>query len=102
MLVHGYDYPVPRAGEPWLGKPFADKGYDLAGDAALISGIIALLVDSFYAMLNGVAANEGHVTVVDLRGVVAGRWNDELHPEAEASRDLANKYVEIIGPPLVA
>jgi hypothetical protein len=26
MLVHGYDYPLPRAGEPWLGVPFAAKG----------------------------------------------------------------------------
>ncbi len=102
MLVHGYDYPVPRAGEPWLGLPFADKGYDLVGDAALIQGIIALLVDSFYAMLAGVAADEAHVTVVNLRGICTGRWNDELHPEAEASRDLADKYVEIIGAPLVA
>lgn len=52
------------------------------------------LVDAFYDMLEQVAVNQPHVQVVDLRNVVAGRWNDELHPQEAASVDLAAKFTE--------
>lgn len=94
MLVHGYDYPAPRAGEPWLAVPFTAKGYDLTADRDLISAILMHLVDAFYDMLKGVAARHSHVQVVDLRNVVDGRWNDELHPQKAASVDLATKFTE--------
>ncbi|MBL6430361.1 MAG: hypothetical protein HPM95_00565 [Alphaproteobacteria bacterium] len=94
MLVHGYDYPAPRAGEPWLAVPFTAKGYDLTVDEELIAGILRHLVDAFYDMLEGVAGKHAHVQVVNLRNVVDGRWNDELHPQEAASVDLAAKFTD--------
>jgi hypothetical protein len=97
MLVHGYDYPEPRPGEPWLGVPFAAKGYDLVQDEDLIKAILKYLVDSFYTRLESVAAEAMNVTVVDLRGICAGRWFDELHPMTPASRDFAQEFIDIMG-----
>lgn len=94
MLVHGYDYPAPRAGQPWLAVPFTAKGYDLTADKELIAAILRHLVDAFYDMLEGVAGKHAHVQVVNLRNVVDGRWNDELHPQEAASVDLAAKFTE--------
>jgi|GEM_PF-1666591 len=101
MLVHGYDYPIPRRNEPWLGRPFESRGYDLIADADLIGTILELLVDRFYAMLEDVAAESANVIVVDLRRVCAGRWHDELHPTTAASRDFAQRFIDVIGPPRV-
>jgi hypothetical protein len=47
-------------------------------------------------MLESVARRRRNVTVVDLRGVCAGRWNDELHPKEPASKDLSQKFRVVI------
>jgi hypothetical protein len=96
MLVHGYDYPIPRPDGVWIGKPFHSKGYDLRRDKELIAAILKHLVDQFYSMLEGVARSRRNVTVVNLRNVCAGRWNDELHPKAAASKDFSMKFRSII------
>jgi hypothetical protein len=103
MLVHGYDYPVPRKNGPWLGRPFESKGYDLVESALIIEKILTYLVDSFYEILHDVAtaARARNVTVVNLRNVCANRWFDELHPTTPASIDFAQKYLGVIGPPSV-
>lgn len=102
MLVHGYDYAVPRKDGVWLGRPFQDKGYDLQADKTLIAEILKYLVDQFYGMLESVARQRRNVTVVDLRNAVRGRWDDELHPKEPASRDIAALFREIIEPGLIA
>ena len=96
MLVHGYDYPVPRDNGRWLGKPLQSKGYDLTQDAAIIARLLKYIVDSLYDTLEDVQKKQPHVTVVDLRGTVAGRWNDELHPMTAASTDLAALFMSQI------
>ena len=96
MLVHGYDYPIPRSGGAWIGKPFQARGYDLRVDKQLITGILKYLVDQFYSMLDTVQRRRRNVSVVNLRNICAGRWNDELHPKAAASRDLADKFRTLI------
>ncbi len=93
MLTHGYDYPSPLPGQPWLARPFEDRGYDLSGDGKLIDAVLRLLVDRYNQTLEAVAARHRNVTHVDLRDTVAGRWNDELHPTAEASMDIAAKFI---------
>ncbi|MFB9171443.1 hypothetical protein ACFFVJ_00445 [Roseibium salinum] len=96
MLVHGYDYPVARSDGPWLGRPFLRRGFDMRTDKALIADILAYLVDRFYAMLEDVSDRHTNVTVVDIRNIVRGRWTDELHPELEASKDIAAFYRNVI------
>ena len=98
MLMHGYDYPIPRSGEPWIGRPLQDKGYHLVGDAAQISALLTYLVDRFYDMLASVAAGNPVARVVDVRNVVNGRWNDELHPKSAASTDIATLFMHEMTP----
>ena len=96
MLVHGYDYPIPRNDGVWIGRPFQAKGYDLRADKQLVAGILKHLVDQFYSMLEAVRRRRRNVTIIDLRNVCAGRWNDELHPKSAASRDLALKFRAVV------
>ncbi|MEM9999399.1 MAG: hypothetical protein AAF940_00835 [Pseudomonadota bacterium] len=93
MLVHGYDYPIARENGVWLGTPFAELGYDLASDRAVIDEILRHLVDKLYATLHAVAAIHPNVKVINLRGLVAGRWTDELHTAREASEDIAAAFL---------
>ena len=48
----------------WIGKPFASRGYSLTADKELIGGIIKLLVNSFYEMLDDVTSKTSNVIVV--------------------------------------
>lgn len=92
LLVHGYDYPSPEKGGPWLGDPFTTRGYNLEEDNELIQSIIKFLVDSFYRTLHEVSIESKSMFVVNLRDICAGRWTDELHPNASASADIAGKF----------
>ncbi|TKT76147.1 hypothetical protein [Aquamicrobium sp. LC103] len=96
MLVHGYDYPIPRGDGVWIGRPFQSRGYDLRTDKQLIAAILKHLVDRFHSMLDTVQRRKRNVTLVDLRGICNGRWNDELHPKLAASRDFALRFREIL------
>lgn len=98
MLVHGYDVPTPLKDGPWLGGPFNRRGFDLKKDKALINDILTYLVNELYDLLHRVEAKKTNVKVVDLRGCVAGRWNDELHPKKAASIDIAARFTAITGP----
>jgi len=96
VLVHGYDYPVARADGPWVGRPFLRRGFDMGADKDLIAAILEHLIDRFYDMLEEVAEKQPNVMVIDIRNVVRGRWTDELHPELEASKDIAALYRNVI------
>jgi hypothetical protein len=90
MLTHGYDYALPRKNGKWLGTPMKGKGY--AHDDPISPKIIAFLVDRFNDMLKAVDADFAHVRHVNVRGTVAGRWHDELHPKEPAARDIAKLF----------
>lgn len=92
MLVNTYDYPTPRPDGIWLGKPLIQKGYNLRTDKILIDKIMKHLVDSFYLTLRRVR----HITVVDVRDTVKGRWTDELHPRKAGSIDVAKKFKAVM------
>lgn len=94
LLIHGYDYPIPRSGEPWLGEPLEDRGYDLKKDAVQIAAIFVFLVDSLYDLLARVARKHSCVQVIDLRNIVGSRWNDELHPKTNASQEIAKQFID--------
>jgi hypothetical protein len=96
VLVHGYDYPVAHAAGPWFGKPFLKRNYDFETDREMIAGVLKYLVDRFYAVLDEVELQSPNVVVVDIRNMVRGRWTDELHPDLEASKDIAAFYRNVI------
>ena len=95
MLIHGYDYALPRKNGKWLGTPMQAKGY--AHDETIAPKIIAFLVDEFNAVLSSVAQENAHVRHIDVRGTVKTRWHDELHPKEPAARDVAKLFEKEIG-----
>jgi hypothetical protein len=110
ILLHGYDYPVPDGRGflggfgplpgPWLEPGFREKGYDVLAERVQVIGG---LIDTFYAMLAGVAATPGfsHVKVVDLRGTLSRQlagdaykhsWGNELHPTRSGFTEVARRF----------
>ncbi len=83
ILLHGYDFAIPRSGGKWMGIPFASLGYSLAID--LPAQIIRVVVDQFYA-LEEVARTSNRVHVMNNRNQLQGHWHDELHPDKSGGK----------------
>lgn len=93
IVTHSYAYAKPRRNGQWLGRAFLNKGYSLTADKAVIDKIIGYLVDRFHDLLLDVAAgHRGRFFVVDVRDRVGDRWQDEIHPNAEAASDIADAF----------
>lgn len=91
IVVHGYDHAVPRPGGRWFGKPMDQAG--VPGDIVLRTGIVRVIVDRWYDKLAALRrARPRNVTVLDMRGVVAGEWFDELHPSDPAFKRVADRF----------
>lgn len=96
ILFHAYDYanPLPRQGlgwprDGWLGEPMRARGY---ADGPLQAEIVKELLEEVNIAFRGLAAEEPGVHFVDNRGVVRGRWFDELHPTDEGFSDVAVNF----------
>jgi len=85
VICHGYDYVIPANGK-WLGKPMKSCGIK---DAALQKAIADIMVDRLNTRLYTLAEQSPRLSFVDCRGVVAGRWHDELHPTNAGYADVA-------------
>ncbi|MDX8528045.1 hypothetical protein RFM68_26555 [Mesorhizobium sp. MSK_1335] len=110
IFIHGYDYAIP-AGFPgdtrnpewesphdkWLGGPMRQKGI---ADPVLQQGIMRVLVDHLYNMLESVAGNSAatRVYLVDVRNKLHnGSWADEIHGTSSGFGNVAAKFKEVIG-----
>ena len=95
VICHGYDYPVPRDGGRWLGRPMARRGIEKDD---LRRAIAVEMMDVFNRGLYRVARRLGHVTYVDCRGAVGeARWHDELHPTNDGYASVAALIAAEIG-----
>ena len=97
-LIHGYDIPAPRVQGPFFGRFLSEMGFDVRGDAELIESIMSYLIGELYSTLESVRDlnADRRIRVVDLRGIVDGRWHDELHPDRDAAKDVADKFMGVI------
>ncbi len=78
VIVHGYDYALPKNG-PWLGRPMAKRGIT---DPALQAAITVDMMDRFNRSLRRIVETMPHVSYIDCRGTVSrNEWHDELHPK---------------------
>jgi lysophospholipase L1-like esterase len=95
IVVHGYDYAIPRNEGPHLGKAMRDRGLDPAWDGALCNAIIRLMIDRFNDRLAKLPSE--NIVYVDLRGT-AGKagWFDELHPSSAAAGRMAKKLTKVL------
>ncbi|MFC3968257.1 hypothetical protein ACFOVS_08975, partial [Rhizobium lemnae] len=108
IFFHGYDYAIP-GGYPgdkrhpiyakqdeWLGGPLRDKNIT---DLALQRGIIRVLIDALYDMLNNVAgkSRQTKIYVIDVRGELKeGDWADEIHATSIAFGRVARRFKKVI------
>jgi len=97
IIVHGYDHIIPRRSGPfgaWLGPQLDAVG--IPRDAQrLRNDIAAILIDRANETYRSVANTQG-ITYVNLRGIVRGRWWDEIHPDGDAFHDIAKKLAQHI------
>lgn len=106
VLIHGYAHAFPGApddardpvwAEPdqWLGSAMRRKNID---DPDLQHGIVTLLIDRLYGMLQQVAAPDPQVHLVDVRPLMLARsdWADEIHPHSAAFGRVAAVFAEAI------
>jgi GDSL-like Lipase/Acylhydrolase family len=89
VMIHGYDYLVPRENGPRLGAPLAAFGIPLDVGARALRLIVDALNHALAAL---VADFRGRAVHVDLRGTIPWRaehWQDELHPKTPGFACLA-------------
>jgi hypothetical protein len=98
IIMHGYDYVIPRPHGPWLGSAMEFNGLDPTFHAALCQAIVRLMINAFNAKLQALASRYGKVFIyLDLRGTVGkNEWFDELHPKEIAARKIAAKFAKAI------
>jgi hypothetical protein len=96
IVVHGYDYAIPRNEGPHLGKSMRDRGLDPAWDGDLCNAIIRLMIDRFNSRLGQLPSE--NIIYVDLRGT-AGKtgWFDEIHPTKATAGKMAKKFAKVLG-----
>lgn len=93
IVCHSYDHAIPANGR-WLGRPLARIGIE---NAQLQREIVRLIVDRFHVQLGAMAACYPNMQLVDCRRVVQShRWHDELHPNNEGFRAVAQLFERAI------
>lgn len=96
ILLHCYDYVIPRSGNDgkWLGGALEEKGFP-DDRQRLKRDIVKRIVDDFHGKLEQFITLQefvGHAEVVNTRNTVGEeRWYDEIHPAAEVY-EVAQKF----------
>ena len=107
ILMHGYDHalPLPTQGfrvpplDGWVGEPMRARGIP---DGPLQEEIVRLMIDGINEALERLAGGNvaggkhPRVFLVDNRGVVAGRWHDELHPLDAGFAAVTAKFRDVL------
>ena len=98
LIMHGYDYAIPRPNGPWLGGPMMYQGLHPVDHKLLCRAIVRLMIDAFNLRLESLAAKYSDVLVhVDLRGTVKeNEWVDELHGKDAAARKIARRFAVVV------
>lgn len=101
LVVHGYDYAIPRGNGSFLGIHMQNRGLYPTYQPDLCRAIIRVMINLFNERLAYLAHHHPSFHHVDLRGTVEeDDWFDgEIHPNADAARRLAAKVAAVLGPP---
>lgn len=96
LVMHGYDYSIPKPGGQYLGRRFEELGFDTG--TRLPREIVKVLVDRFYDALQSVAKGSGgRALVVDFRNTIGRLWHDEIHPNDGGAKKLATQAAKKMG-----
>ena len=98
IIMHGYDYVIPRPHGPWLGSAMEFNGLDPTFNAALCQAIVKVMINAYNSRLKALASKYGNVFIyLDLRGTVGKKeWFDELHPKEVVAKKIATKFAKAI------
>jgi hypothetical protein len=98
IIMHGYDYVIPRPHGPWLGSAMEFNGLDPTFNAAVCQAIVRVMINAFNSRLKALASKYSNVFIyLDLRGTVGkNEWFDELHPKEVAAKKIATKFAKAI------
>lgn len=95
MIVYGYDYVIPnnknakKPNKSWLGVHMDDKGISNVLDQ---KGIIKILIDTINVFLISLEERYDHVHYIDTRDKVNGNWYDEIHPDENGFKFVADVF----------
>jgi hypothetical protein len=96
LLLHGYDYAVPKPGGEFLGRRFEALGYSIAG--GMPKKIVREGIDRYYAILEEVAASAGgRVKIVNCRDAIGAKWHDEIHATSSGAAVVASRFLQKMG-----
>lgn len=95
IICHGYDYPYFEGKDKvWFGKPFRKRGIK---NLDIQNEIGHYLIDKFHEMMQGIQSEFAGVYYIDNRGLVPrNQWKNELHPDGDGFRLVAQKFSEKI------
>jgi len=80
LLMHGYDYLIPRLNEGWVGKYMVAVDIDTAEER---QGLLNYMIDRYYKTLYGLEKKLSNFQVMDVRNSVKSyHWYDEIHPSS--------------------
>ena len=97
VIVHGYDYCLPRREGQWLGEPLAFRGFDPVFQREFQRAIVRLLVDDLNIRLKRIAGALPNVRYVNLRGTLGENdWWDELHANEGGAQKLAARFEPLL------
>ncbi len=98
IIMHGYDYAIPRPQGEWLGSPMQSQGLDPTFNAGLCQAIVRLMIDAYNVRLKALASKYKDLFIyLDLRGTIGkAEWYDELHGNDAAARKIAAKFAKAI------
>lgn len=102
VFVNSYDYVVPsKKGGAYLGPfkvsgPWLEPALTARGIPQLLwPDVVKLLIDAFATAVDQVAAEPrgaGRIVRVETRGVVSGKWQDEIHPDRDGAIRVARVF----------
>jgi len=94
IILHGYDYVIPRPNGKWLGQPMIEKGELNSGEDR--KKLIRFTLDQFNETILKVSAPYTNVHFIDLRNTVPQDlrfWHDEIHPNDHGFKMVAGKFI---------
>ncbi len=92
VIVHGYDYPIPRKKGPWLGNKMELMGIDHQQHGP---AIMKMILDKFNRKLSKLAASYHNVEYINLLGKAGpdtANWDNEIHPEGHVFKEMASLF----------
>ncbi len=94
IILHGYDYIMPRSDGKWIGRPMIEKGkLKLDKDRKIL---IKFIMDEFNRAIFELSKKYNNVHFIDLRNTVPQDrkfWHDEIHPNDYGFKLVADKFI---------